>query len=80
MHLRFVSNTIDGLVEDMHDDLKHATQQLSRGQKAIAISSIEGEMRVCSLAGFYTLRPLDTYETGQLLSELKKAGVKTRNR
>lgn len=80
MRLRFASSTIEDLVEDMHDNLKHMTQQLSRGQKAITIGSIEGKMTVCSLQGFYTLRPLSTYETGQLLSELKKAGVKTRKR
>lgn len=80
LHLRFVSDTIEGLVEDMHEDLNHATRQLSLGQKTITIESLEGKMRVHGISSAYTLRPLDAYETRQLLSELKKAGVKTRKR
>lgn len=81
-HLRFVSSTLDGLVEEMHDELKQATQQLSKGQKAIIVAKgIEGKISICNPAGGYSvIRPMNYLETGCLLSELKRIGVKTRKR
>ena len=79
-HVRFVSSTIDGLVENMHEELTHLTQKSIKGQKAITIGGIEGKMKVLTPEGYTTLRPMSYHEREHLIAELNRLGVKTRKR